>query len=102
MIKHKHLITLHDRVQPVCDRYHCASSELGLDQLLNPLLRDNVDVRCCLIENHNLVLPQNGPADANQLPLTGAQVGTSLADLEINAFAALLVILTASEGTVLL
>ena len=102
MIEDKHLVALHDGIESVCNRYDGASPELCLDQPLYLLLRDDVNVRRRLIEDHNLVLPKDGPADADQLPLTSAEVGTALADLEVDSFATLLVALAAPECTVLL
>lgn len=84
--KNKYLVALDNRVQSVRDRDHCAFLELMLDQLLDALLRDDVDVRGGFVKDHDSVLAQNGPADANHLLLTCAEVRTAFADLEVNAF----------------
>lgn len=50
---------------------HSAVLELILNQSLNFLLSGQIDVGCGFIQDDNLVLPQNSPADAEERLLTG-------------------------------
>ena len=40
-----------------------------------------VDISCCLVQHQDLVLPQQGPGKAHQLPLTNTEVTASLRHL---------------------
>ena len=67
------------------DRDDRAVSELLLNELLDPLLGDDVDVGGGFVQDNDLVLAEDGPADANELPLARAQVSAAFRDLEVDA-----------------
>jgi len=59
--------------------------ELQFDQLLDLLLGDYVDVGSGLIQHHQLTLPENSPADTEELLLARAEVAAVLLYLQVNA-----------------
>ena len=68
------------------NRDHSTVSELLLDQLLYLFLCHHINIRCRFIEHNHLVLPQYRPANADKLAFTGAKIGPSFTDLEVNTF----------------
>ena len=75
------------------DGKDCGAIELFADQLLDRLLSDDVDVGGGFVEHNDLVVPQDGPDDADQLALTDAEVLTLLLDLEVKTLAIVLILL---------
>lgn len=71
-------VTLDNRVESMSNRDDRAFSKLLLDERLNFLLSDDVNIGSRFVKDHNLVLPEDRPANANQLPLTSAEVSASL------------------------
>ena len=100
MRQDQHFITLDDRVESVSDRDHSTFGELLLDQLLDLLFCHDIDVCSGLIKDHNSILSQDSPADTNELLLSRAQIGTCLADLEVNTLGFLFVLLAGPFGRV--
>ena len=74
MREHQDAVRLHDRVQAMRDSYDRGVFELLLDQSLDHLLSLDVDIGSCFIEHNNLVFAQDSATDADQLPLSRAQV----------------------------
>ena len=83
LVQHQNMIALNDRVEPVGYGQHSGALELFVDQLLDRLLCDHINVRCCLIKEDNLVVSQNGPDNAEQLFLTNGQVAAVLSHFEV-------------------
>ena len=74
--------------------------KLLLDQLLDALLCHNIYIRRGFIQHDHFVLSQYGPAYANQLPLTSAQISTLLSYLEVDSSAFSFPLLSHSLGRV--
>ena len=83
--EHQHSVTLDDRVEAMRNRDHSRVGELLLDQLLNLLFSYNIDIGSGLVEHHHLVLAQDCPADADELPLASAKISSALSNLKVNA-----------------
>lgn len=66
-IHHQDSIRFHYRVQAVCNCYHSCPVELSLNQLKNLLLSHHIDVSSGFIQYYDLVFPQNGTTDTDQL-----------------------------------
>mmetsp|Transcript_51956 Transcript_51956/g.161215 ORF Transcript_51956/g.161215 Transcript_51956/m.161215 type:complete len:288 (-) Transcript_51956:3989-4852(-) len=67
-------VELQDGLQAVCDDNHRGLGEGLLDGGLQQLLRARVNRRCGLVQQQQHGLPDDVPGEAEQLPLTEAQV----------------------------
>ena len=93
LVEHEDPVALDDRVESMRDGKDCGAIELFADQLLDRLLSDDVDVGGGFVEHNDLVVPQDGPDDADQLALTDAEVLTLLLDLEVKTLTIVLILL---------
>mmetsp|Transcript_11183 Transcript_11183/g.45038 ORF Transcript_11183/g.45038 Transcript_11183/m.45038 type:complete len:396 (+) Transcript_11183:38-1225(+) len=75
-----HLVVLDDGVDAVRDGQDRASGELIGDDVLHHLVRLEVHRRRRLVEAHDFSVPQQGPRQAEHLPLSGAVVLAVLRD----------------------
>jgi hypothetical protein len=65
VVEQQYLVAVDDRVQSVRDRQHCRLSKVVIYQGLNLFFGDYVDVGSCFVKDHDFVLPQYCPADAD-------------------------------------
>lgn len=65
-------IACNDSVETMCNRDHSGLFELGRDQVLDLLLGHHIDVGRRLVEDDQLRLSKDGPANAEQLSLSRA------------------------------
>lgn len=86
-LKQQHLIRVDDRVDAMRDRKHGRLFEGAFNQLLDLFLSHDVDVGGSLIQHDNLVLAEDGPADADQLLLAGGEGRPVTFQLEVDSFA---------------
>lgn len=82
----EHAVTAYDCVQPVGDCDHRGVLELGAYQILDFLLGDHIDIGRGLVQHYELRFPENGAADADQLPFSRAQIAAVVRDLLVKAF----------------
>ena len=87
MRQDEHQVALDNRVEPMSNSNDRTLSELLLDQRLDFLLSHDVNVCSGLIKHDDLVLAQDGAANADELPLSNAQIRTAFTYLKVNAFA---------------
>lgn len=65
-------VTVHDGVQSVGNGKYCAVGKLASDCLLDQVISFHVHSCCCLIQNQDFGLPEEGPGQAQKLPLPHA------------------------------
>lgn len=75
-VEYEHLITFDYGLKAMSHSDHRAILKALTYQFLNRLLRHDVYVGSCFVEDHYLVLPQNGPAYADKGSLPRAQILT--------------------------
>lgn len=74
------LVTLHDRVDSVCNGYHGAVCEHRFDRILNCLLRFQIDVSGSFVDQDDFTFLEQGPRDAYQLLFADTQILSALFD----------------------
>jgi hypothetical protein len=62
-------VVVQDGADPVGDGDHRGLGELGADALLDERVRGHVDGRCRFVEHNQRAPAENGPTEAQQLPL---------------------------------
>jgi len=67
-------VTVAYRAEPMCNDEDRAVNELLLDDVVNDTIGLDVDGSCCLVHHQHLTPSQQGACQAEQLPLTDAEV----------------------------
>mmetsp|Transcript_4367 Transcript_4367/g.5426 ORF Transcript_4367/g.5426 Transcript_4367/m.5426 type:complete len:204 (-) Transcript_4367:2931-3542(-) len=75
------------------DREHRRALELLSNQLLDGLLCHHVDIGRRFVKHNQLIAPEDGPQNTNELALANRQVLALLLDLEFETFAIVFVVL---------
>ena len=94
MIKYKNFVAFDDSVQAVSNCNHCAFGELLLNQLLNLLLGHDINICSGFVKHDDFVLTQDGSANADKLAFSSAQICATFTDLEVDALALFLLLLS--------
>ena len=67
LFEHEHFVALDYSVKSVSNSENGRLIELLVDQFLDPLLRNNINICCSFVKDHNFVFPQNRPDDTKKL-----------------------------------
>ena len=87
----KHLITLNDGVESVCNGQNSRVCELLTDQLLDGLLGHNINVCGGLVEQDDSVVAEDGADDTDELALADTEVFAFFLDLELQTLSFLFI-----------
>ena len=72
LVHDEDLVALDNRVKAMSYAKNSCSFEFLIDELLDGLLRDNINVGSGFIEHDEFVAPENGSDDADKLALAHA------------------------------
>lgn len=76
-------VAVHDGVQSMGDRQHCALLKLLSDRRLDELVCSRIHVGGRLVQDEYRVVPDDGTRQANQLSLADAEIGAALVDVRL-------------------
>ena len=83
--KQQHQVAVDDRSQSVCDGENGAAKELVLDDFLHLGVHDWVDSGSCLVEQNDLGLAEECPAQTQQLSLPYAYILSAVFDIVVQS-----------------
>lgn len=85
-VHHQDAIAVHDGVESMGDRQHRTLLELLPDRRLDQFVRSRIHIRGRLVQNEDRVVPDDSARQADQLPLTDAEIGAALVDVRLQAY----------------